>query len=122
MGDARPVTWARRRALDAVMAWVRDRERNSPPILGPEREYVEGVTGVTTISGAGKVYASEAVDRMERLLVELKVPELAAALRDTLNAMLAWADEWGPGMKEKHERYRALLAQIEELARGGDRG
>jgi hypothetical protein len=56
---------------------------------------------------------------MERLLVDLEVPELAAALRDTLNAMLAWADEWGPGMKEKHERYRALLAQIEERSKGG---
>jgi hypothetical protein len=51
------------------MAWIRERERGHTLPAGPEREYVD-YEGVTTITGAGKVYSSEAVDRMERLLVE----------------------------------------------------
>jgi hypothetical protein len=134
VADHRPVSWARRRALDAVMAWIRDRERHSPPILGPEREYVDG-NGITTISGAGKVYASEAVDRMEKLLVDLAVPDLArehgemlALLRefvryeyqatteadylDTPEGETSWVHTAAP-------KARGLIERIEERTKGG---
>lgn len=65
----KPATPARRIALDCVMAWVREREKRGPARAGhPEREHVDGMTGLRTISGAGKVYASEAVDVIEKLV------------------------------------------------------
>lgn len=39
-------------------------------------------------------------------------PELRDALRDTLNALTLWADEWGPGLAEKVAGYREFLARL----------
>jgi hypothetical protein len=98
---AKPVSWARRRALNAVKQWAEDRGGTT------EREYVTS-EGETTISGGGKVYCYEAVERMEKAFDELERCHtiLRALVERTAHEYHCCpgtdAGKWGSGEPAKH--------------------